>query len=68
MPVKRRRAKGRRRDLPETLQRLLAGEAIEMTEANRELLVGIVYVRDYREDLSDEDWHLAGELLRRWVP
>ncbi len=60
MPVKRRIDK-RRHNLPDALQRLLAGEPIENTAPNRVALTEAIWFRKY--DLTEADRQRALDAL-----
>ncbi len=66
MPVKRRIDK-RRHNLPDALQRLLAGEDIEHTTENWRVLRDIRYFRLYFDLLSEDDLQRVSQTHSAWM-
>jgi hypothetical protein len=64
MPVKRRTPK-HKPVYPDAVERLIAGEAIEQTEDNRQMMIRVTYFGDW-PDLPPEVRQAAFDQLTAW--
>jgi hypothetical protein len=53
-----------RAQLPEIVQAVVNGQPIEANEETKQVLIGLFFLHDFRDEVSDATRRRAGELLR----